>query len=70
MERGLIAPLSANEESTLLRIVHGISKPENLRAGTLARLKLLLLVEERDGRVHLTPLGARRCTPMPAADFG
>jgi hypothetical protein len=60
MERGLIAPLSPNEESALRRVAHGISKPKHLRDASVERLKLLALVEEQDGRIRLTDLGAQR----------
>ena len=39
----------------------GISKPKHLRSASVVRLKLLALVEEREGRICLTPLGATRC---------
>jgi len=65
MERGMLVPLSFNEESTLRRVAHGISKPKDLRADMLARLKVLQLVEERDGRVQLTSLGERRTAASP-----
>ncbi len=71
MERGLMAPLSPNEQTALRRVANGISKPKHLRAASVQRLKLLALVEERDGRIHLTPLGERRCQelgqPLPIA---
>lgn len=60
MERGLIAPLSPNEQTALRRVANGISKATHLRAASLARLKLLALVEEHEGDVRLTPLGTRR----------
>jgi hypothetical protein len=60
MERGLLAPLSPNEESALRRVAHGISKPEHLRDSSVERLKLLALVEEQDGLIRLTELGALR----------
>lgn len=69
MERGLLASLSPNEQTALHRVAHGISKPKHLRATSVQRLKLLALVEERDGRIRLTPLGERRCRaegPPPA----
>jgi hypothetical protein len=71
MERGLLAPLSPSEENALRRVANGISKPKHLRATSVARLKRLALVEERDGRILLTPLGVQRCattssTPPPA----
>ena len=61
MERGLLAPLSPNEQTALRRVASGISKPKHLRAASVARLKLLALVEECEGRIRLTPLGATRC---------
>jgi hypothetical protein len=60
MERGLLAPLSPNEENALRRVAHGISKPKHLRDASVERLKLLALVEEQDGRIRLTELGAQR----------
>jgi len=61
MERGLLAPLSPNEQTALRRVASGISKPKHLRSASVARLKLLALVEEREGRIRLTPLGVARC---------
>ena len=60
MERGLLAPLSPNEEKVLRRIANGISKPKHLRDASVERLKRLALVEESEGRIHLTALGAQR----------
>lgn len=60
MERGLLAPLSPNEEKALRRIANGITKPKHLRDSSIERLKLLALIEEQDGRVRLTPLGVQR----------
>ena len=60
MERGLLAPLSPNEQTALRRVAHGISKPKHLRAASVARLKRLALVEESGGRIRLTPLGQAR----------
>jgi hypothetical protein len=60
MERGLLAPLSPNEEKALRRVAHGISKPKHLRDAPIARLKQLALVEEQDGRIRLTELGVQR----------
>ncbi|HTR85134.1 MAG TPA: hypothetical protein VMI56_11705, partial [Reyranella sp.] len=61
MERGLLAPLSPNEQTALRRVANGISKPKHLRTTSVVRLKLLALVEEREGRIRLTPLGQQRC---------
>lgn len=60
MERGLLAPLSPNEQTTLRRVASGISKPKHLRPASVARLKRLALVEESDGRIRLTALGQAR----------
>jgi hypothetical protein len=60
MERGLLAPLSPNEESALRRVAHRISKPKHLRGASVERLKLLPRVEEQNGRIRLTELGAQR----------
>ena len=67
MERGLLAPLSQNEEQALRRVAHGIAKPKHLRAASIVRLKRLSLVEEQDGRIRLTDLGAQRCAGGQAA---
>ena len=71
MERGLIAPLSPNEEKALRRVAHGISKPKHLREVAIVRLKRLSLVVEQDGRIRLTDRGERRFagakTAAPAA---
>jgi hypothetical protein len=64
MERGLLAPLSPNEQTALRRVANGISKPTHLRATSLERLKHLALVEEREGHIRLTALGERRCQEM------
>lgn len=64
MERGLLAPLSPNEQTALRRVANGISKPKHLRAASVQRLKMLALVEEREGRIRLTALGERRCRDL------
>ena len=61
MERGLLAPLSPNEQTALQQVANGISKAKQLRTSSLRRLKQLALVEEREGRIKLTALGMRRC---------
>ena len=61
MERGLLAPLSPNEQTALMRVANGISKPKDLRSTSVERLKHLALVEESDGRIRLTALGQKRC---------
>ena len=67
MERGLLAPLSPNEEKALRRVAHGISKPQHLRDASIMRLKRLSLVEEQDGRIRLTDLGMQRFAGGQAA---
>ena len=61
MKRGLLAALSPYEQTALRRVANGISRPDQLRAPDVARLKQLALVEDRDGRIRLTPLGTERC---------
>ena len=65
MKRGLLATLSPYEHTALRRVANGISKPDQLRAPAVARLKQLALVEEHDGRIRLTPLGTERCRADP-----
>jgi hypothetical protein len=60
MERGLLAPLSPNEQTALRRIANGISKSIQLRPTSVERLKKLALVEEREGAIQLTALGQQR----------
>ncbi len=66
MQRGLLAPLSPNEQTALRRVANGICKPKHLRATSVERLKRLALVEEREGRIRLTALGQQRCLADPA----
>ena len=68
MERGLLAPLSPNEEKALRRVAHGISKPKHLRDASITRLKRLALVVEQDGRIRLTELGVQRFAGGQAAE--
>lgn len=70
IKRGLLAPLSPNELSALRRVANGVSKPKHLRDTSVARLKLLALVEEREGRITLTPLGQQRCSELGASAPG
>jgi hypothetical protein len=68
MRRGLLAPLSPNEQAALHRVASGITKPKHLRATSVDRLKHLALVEEHEGRIRLTALGEQRClADRPAA---
>lgn len=58
--QGLNAALSPREESALRRVRAGISMPNFLPASEVERLKKLQLVEEREGRIHLTVEGSAR----------
>ena len=40
MERGLLAPLSPNEQTALRRVADGISKPKHLRAVSVVGSRL------------------------------
>ena len=62
--RGLLAPLSPHEEVTLRRVAIGIAKLADLPARDVARLKVLLLVEENGG-LRLTPAGRERYLALP-----
>lgn len=59
MERGLAAPLSPNEETTLWR-VHAATKLADLDMRHINRLASLDLVSLHQGTVTLTVLGKRR----------
>ena len=63
--RGMLAPLSPNEESTLRRVALGIAVRDELPAIHVKRLERLSLVEDVEGFVRLTNLGARRYATLP-----
>jgi hypothetical protein len=65
MERGLLASLSPNEETTLRRVALGISTAKDLPARDVAYLVRLSLVEDKDGSLTLTDLGRRRYRALP-----
>ena len=65
MERGLKAPLSPHEEGTLRRVALGYLKAEHLHARDVGRLKTLLLIEEHEGGLRLTPTGRKRYHGLP-----
>ena len=65
MERGIVAPLSPNEEVTLRRVALGVAARNDLRANDLARLIRLRLVEEREGRLALTARDGNATTSCP-----
>ncbi len=60
MSRGLIAPLSPNEEVTLRRVAYGVAAAKTLQPTHLARLRSLALIEDRDGALGITELGRQR----------
>ncbi|MFZ5781340.1 MAG: hypothetical protein ACOY4R_14200 [Pseudomonadota bacterium] len=57
MERGLIVPLSPNEETALRQLAVGSTR---VRPDAAARLVRLALAEPRDGCIRLTALGRQR----------
>jgi Mn-dependent DtxR family transcriptional regulator len=64
--RGLLAPLSADEEVTLRQVAMGST--QKLPALHLKRLEQLkLIVSERGGGYRLTPLGRQRYNGLPRA---
>ncbi len=60
MARGLSAPLSPNEETTMRRIAYGSMPPQSLRDADVRRLESLGLVEVEARGPHLTALGEQR----------
>lgn len=70
MDRGLVAPLSPNEEVTLRRIAYGVVKAKRLQPAHLTRLKNLSLIEDRSGVLNVTPMGRQRLanSPVPRLD--
>jgi hypothetical protein len=59
-ERGLLAPLSPHEEVTLRRVALGIANPAELPTRDVERLTALMLVEEHEDALRLTPVGKQR----------
>ena len=60
MARGSVAPLSANEETTLRRVALGVSKAASLSKLDVERLRALVLIEDKDGELRLTATGRER----------
>ena len=58
--RGILAPLSPNEEITLRRVALGFGAPERLAPRHVQRLQQLALIEASDGGLRLTELGLQR----------
>jgi hypothetical protein len=67
MDRGLVAPLSPNEEVTLRRVAYGIARADHLHPSHVARLKRLTLIEDRDGTLFVTHVGRRRLDNSPVS---
>ena len=63
--RGLLAPLSSNEEVTLRRVALGASPSHELSAEHLKRLEQLKLVEATNSGFQLTLLGRQRYDALP-----
>lgn len=63
-DRGLLAPLSPNEEVTLRRVAIGIATPARLSERDL---KALSLIEEHGGGLRLTPRERYLALPKSAA---
>ena len=64
MDRGLVAPLSPNEEITLRRVAHGVVEVKTLLPAHLSRLKNLALIEELAGALSVTDLGQQRLSTL------
>lgn len=60
MDRGLRAPLSPNEESTLRQIADKALSQDHLRPADLQRLRVLQLIDICDGLWRLTTMGLLR----------
>jgi hypothetical protein len=58
--RGILAPLSPNEEITLRRVALGFGRRDRLPPQHIRRLEQLALIEEADGALRLTELGLQR----------
>jgi hypothetical protein len=64
-DRGLLAPLSPHEEVTLRRVALGVANPADLPKRDVERLKALMLVENYDAALRLTPVGKQRYLALP-----
>lgn len=58
--RGILAPLSPNEEITLRRVALGFGWRDHLPEQHIRRLEQLALIEEANGALRLTDLGLQR----------
>jgi hypothetical protein len=64
MDRGLKAPLNPHEEVALRRVRLGIANGGDLPARNVERLKGLLLIEEPDAALRLTPIEGKATMPF------
>jgi hypothetical protein len=64
MTRGLLVPLSSNEETTLRRITYGLVAPGDLSKRDVERLTSLALIMARGNSIALTPLGEQRVAQL------
>jgi hypothetical protein len=64
-KKGLLVPLSPNEETTLRRITYGLVAPSDLNKRDVGRLTSLGLVMARGNSFALTPLGEQRVAQLP-----
>lgn len=65
MGRSLNAPLSPNEEIALRRVALGLGPRGVLTNKVAARLRSLLLIEDSEQGVRLTPVGQQRYLALP-----
>ena len=65
MERGLLAPLSPNEERTLRHVATGQWRLALLAERHIRRLAQLDLIHGVDGEVRLTEIGRKRYEQLP-----
>ena len=65
MERGLLAPLSPNEERTLRHVATGQWRLALLAERHIRRLAQLDLIHGVDGEVRLTETGRKRYEQLP-----
>jgi hypothetical protein len=63
--RGLLAPLSSNEEVTLRRLAMGPASQHKLPGEPLKHLEQLKLIEASRGGYRLTPRGRQRYDALP-----
>jgi len=65
MGKGLVAPLSPNEELALRRIAHGIAGLREINRREIKHLAALNLIASDGFTVSITKLGEERLTHLP-----